>query len=221
MFPPPDRYSLTLNGEPYYGTCAPLAIGMVTGYWNQRNPTRWQAVAPQTLIDTNADKFSEFGIGVHQFESNLRDAGYRYKTYMNSDFDTLRTVVGREPVIAHVQWEFRPGGGAHVVVVHKIDQDNVYVADPGTATEYSVPVETFRHAWEGDWGGQPGVFHVVGPPSPYWKETTKAVPPKRAANPWAGETRQSNRAVSQPSPSAPQSTAPSAWRRPAWRDRNL
>lgn len=146
---------------------------MVTGYWNQREPTRWQAVPPQVLIDANADRFTGGGIGVHQFENDLRAAGYDFRTFMGSNFDTLRTVVKRKPVIAHVRWNWEPGGQPHGVIVYKVDANYVYVADPGTATEYAVPVEKFRQSWEGDFNGQTRTFHVIAPPPPAWKVTKK------------------------------------------------
>ena len=180
VFPPPDRYGMTLNGEPFYGSCAPLAVGMVTDFWSQQDPTRWGAVSPQSLIDSHANQFTEGGIGIHQFEQNLRDAGYDYQTYMNSDFDTLSRIVVRKPVIAHIRWEFNPEGAAHAVIVHKIDKDGVHIADPGTATEYVVPEETFRQSWESDFGGQSRVFHVIAPPVSYWRESKK-----RDREPWA------------------------------------
>jgi predicted double-glycine peptidase len=99
-----------------------------------------------------------------------RGAGYDFRTFMNSDFDTLSQVVKRKPVVAHVRWGFEPEGGPHAVVVNKADADNVYVADPGTATEYTVPTEQFRQAWESDFGGQTKTFYVIGPPPPAWKE---------------------------------------------------
>ena len=102
-----------------------------------------------TILDANADKFSERGIGIHQFEDDVRAARYSPRTYVGTDYDTLRWVVDkRGPAVAYVEYGFEPGAPPHAVVVAGMDKDTVHVADPGTATEYTVPVDQFRQSWE-------------------------------------------------------------------------
>jgi len=191
--PPKDRYGLTLNGEPTYATCAPLATGMMTAYWHQQRPPAWGELQPQTLIDANASLFTERGIGIHQFEDDLRSAGYNFRTFRDTDFGTLRQVAGRQPVIAHVRTGFEPGGMPHAVVVYKMDEDNVYVADPSTATEYAVPVPQFQRVWETATGEQGGTFYTIAPsPSP-WKEAKKQAGKQEVRPPVPAQVAQQQR----------------------------
>jgi len=159
--PPFDRYCLTLNGQPMYTGRAPVSLGMITGYWHNRRP-EWQALTPQALIDANAGLFTEHGIGIHQFDDDLWAARYTPRTYMGTNWETLQTVVNRGPAVAYVEWEWKPGGAAHGVVVTSANDKEVHIADPGTGTEYVVPTPQFQQSWK----SQGNVLYGV---EPFWK----------------------------------------------------
>ena len=109
---------------------------------------------------------------------------------MGTDYDTLRWVVDkRGPAVACVEYGFEPGAPPHAVVVTGTDKDNVYVADPGTATECTVPVDQFRQDWE----SMDSTLYSVYPP---WKAA-------KGAAEWK----------------APQQQEKIAQQRPAWRKR--
>jgi len=171
-----DPYSLTLNGQPTYAGCGPVALGMITGAYHNQVPA-WQALSPQGLIDANAGLFTERGIGIHQFDDDLRAARYTPRTYMGTNWETLQTVVNRGPAVAYVEWEWKPGGAAHGVVVTDANDKEVHIADPGTGTEYVVPTPQFQQSWK----SQGNVLYGV---EPFWKlakdkESKKAPPPWR------------------------------------------
>jgi len=170
----PDRYGLTLNGEPFYSSCAPLAVEAVTSHWGRPVPA-------QGLIDAHAAQWGAGGVGIHQFEQDLEDAGYRYQSYVDSDFDTLRDAVWRAPVIAHVKWGWGQSGQPHAVIVYGMDEHSAHIADPGTATTYDVPINEFRQSWGSDSGGQHRVFHTIEPKE---KETATEPPPEWEPKAW-------------------------------------
>ena len=128
------------------------------------------------ILDANADKFSERGIGIHQFEDDLRAARYTPRTYMGTNWETLQTVVNRGPAVAYVEWEWKPGGVAHGVVVTDANDKEVHVADPGTGTEYAVPTPQFQQSWK----SQGNVLYGV---EPFWK-SAKDKESKKAPPPW-------------------------------------
>ncbi len=136
-----------------YG-CTPTAVSMILDYWHAKDPAN-RSVSAQDLLTANAAQgVFHNGMSPTQIHDEVLGLGYTVvEDRVNSDFESLKSVVAAGPVMAIVKLGLKSEGENHAVVVTGISPDNeLRINDPWDGQSRTYSWETFSKSWGADFG---------------------------------------------------------------------
>ena len=164
----PEQASSYWYAQSVNGYCVPAAVAQVVGEWQGSNVGETEVVARAvehgwlTTTDTDRDGTADDASGMTSSEAEALLESYGIPaTTTHGTVEDLASLLDQDrDVIAYVDsdevWydaeDDDADGGSdanHAVVVTGVDEDNVYLADPGdpSGAISVVPRETFEDAW--------------------------------------------------------------------------
>lgn len=226
----PEQASSYWYAQSVNGYCVPAAVAQVVGEWQGTNVGEGEVVARAvvhgwlTTTDTDGDGAPDDASGMTSSDGEALLESYGIPaTTTHGSLKDLELLLDRDrDIIAYVDsdevWygaEDDPSDGGsdanHAVVVTGIDDENVYLADPGdpSGAISVVPRETFEDAWS-DSGHEMLVTDTAPPRTAPADNAPEHQLPPRA-------TRPRRPVLHRRTPRSRRSAAAcSRWARPAW-----